>query len=186
MLRKEWLQMRRDLLTVALTVDAAADAAVPVRLCDQHQPRHLPTGLLSAEHSKYERTLIAALQNTGYYRHHAAGDEPKARRRWRAAMCCSCSTFRPTSRAGSTAAKGRGPDGCGCHRSDGDRQCDRGAGGLNATVLNRDLPPSMQVQPSQPPFQIVLHARYNPEQLTVLNIVPGLIGVDPDRSRRWS
>ena len=30
-------------------------------------------------------------------------------------------------------------------------------------------------QPASPPFQFVVHARYNPEQLTVLNIVPGLI-----------
>lgn len=48
---------------------------------------------------------------------------------------------------------------------------------LNATMLNRDLPMVMRVQPAQPPFQIVLHARYNPEQLTALNIVPGLIGL---------
>ena len=48
---------------------------------------------------------------------------------------------------------------------------------LNATVLNRDLPVGMRVQPPQPPFQIVLHGRYNPEQLTALNIVPGLIGL---------
>ena len=48
---------------------------------------------------------------------------------------------------------------------------------LNATVLNRDLPVGMQVNPPQPPFQVVLHARYNPEQNTALNIVPGLIGL---------
>ena len=41
--------------------------------------------------------------------------------------------------------------------------------------LNRDLPPIRQTQPQTPPFQFVVHARYNPEQLTVLNIVPGLI-----------
>ena len=30
-------------------------------------PHHLPTGLLSADQSRYERTLTAALQNTGYF-----------------------------------------------------------------------------------------------------------------------
>jgi len=30
-------------------------------------PKNLPAGLLSVEHSKYERTIIAALRNTGYY-----------------------------------------------------------------------------------------------------------------------
>ena len=39
--------------------------------------------------------------------------------------------------------------------------------------LNRDLPPIRQMQPPTPPFQFVVHARYNPEQLTVLNVVPG-------------
>jgi ABC-2 type transport system permease protein len=43
------------------------------------------------------------------------------------------------------------------------------------TAINRDLPPIRQMQPQAPPFQFVVHARYNPEQLTVLNIVPGLI-----------
>ena len=47
--------------------------------------------------------------------------------------------------------------------------------GQVATALNRDLPPIRQAQPQTPPFQFVVHARYNPEQLTVLNIVPGLI-----------
>ena len=42
-------------------------------------------------------------------------------------------------------------------------------------MLNRDLPPVMHSQPTNPAFQFVVHARYNPEQLTVLNIVPGLI-----------
>lgn len=48
---------------------------------------------------------------------------------------------------------------------------------LNASVLNRDLPADRRVQPVPPPFQIVLHARYNPQQITALNIVPGLIGL---------
>ncbi|HEY4172007.1 MAG TPA: ABC transporter permease, partial [Rhodopila sp.] len=39
----------------------------------------------------------------------------------------------------------------------------------------RDLPPSLRSVPGKAPFQFQLHARYNPEQLTVLNIVPGLI-----------
>ena len=44
-----------------------------------------------------------------------------------------------------------------------------------ATVLNRDLPPAVRATPSGPAFQFVVHARYNADQLTVLNIVPGLM-----------
>ncbi len=47
--------------------------------------------------------------------------------------------------------------------------------GQAANDLNRDLPPIRQMQPQTPPFQFVVHARYNPEQLTVLNVVPGLV-----------
>jgi ABC-type multidrug transport system permease subunit len=43
------------------------------------------------------------------------------------------------------------------------------------TALDRDLPQDIQSKPANLPFQFELHARYNPEQLTVLNIVPGLI-----------
>ena len=54
-------------------------------------PRHLPTGLITAEHSTYERTLVAALQNTGYFDiqpiRHA---KTRPNRHWRAATCCSC------------------------------------------------------------------------------------------------
>ncbi|HEY8650553.1 MAG TPA: ABC transporter permease [Chthoniobacterales bacterium] len=39
------------------------------------------------------------------------------------------------------------------------------------------MPPVNQSETSPTPFQFVVHARYNPEQLTVLNIVPGLIRV---------
>jgi hypothetical protein len=41
-------------------------------------------------------------------------------------------------------------------------------------ALDRDLPP-IRSTPASAPFQFEVHARYNPEQLTVLNIVPGLI-----------
>jgi ABC-2 type transport system permease protein len=44
-----------------------------------------------------------------------------------------------------------------------------------STALDRDLPPVMRATPVNPAFQFVIHARYNPEQLTVINIVPGLI-----------
>ena len=42
------------------------------------------------------------------------------------------------------------------------------------TMLDRDLPPLLRSTPAKLPFQFIVHARYNPEQLTVLNIVPGL------------
>ena len=64
---KESLQMRRDRGTVGLTVMLPLVQLFLFGYAINANPRHLPTGLLAAEHSTYERTLAAALQNTGYF-----------------------------------------------------------------------------------------------------------------------
>ena len=67
MLRKESLQMRRDRATVGLTVMLPLIQLFLFGYAINANPRHLPTGLIAVEHSTYERTLVAALQNTGYF-----------------------------------------------------------------------------------------------------------------------
>ncbi|MBV9784058.1 MAG: ABC transporter permease [Acidisphaera sp.] len=178
MLRKESLQMRRDRGTVGITVMLPLIQLFLFGYAINANPRHLPTGLLSAEHSTYERTLVAALQNTRYFdirpfATEAAAEQALARgdamfvldippnfsrrieRGERPQVLMDADATDPTAIGNASAA----------------------VAALNATVLNRDLPADRQVQPPQPPFDIVLHARYNPEQLTALNIVPGLIGL---------
>ena len=179
MLRKEWMQMRRDRATVGTDGDAAADPALPVRLRDQRQSAP------SADRSDHRRTLHLRANAGGrtaehrVFRHPAdspredAAEQALARgdvlfvlnippdfsrridRGEQPQVLMDADATDPTAIANATAA----------------------VVALNATVLNRDLPVAMRVQPSQPPFQIVLHARYNPEQITALNIVPGLIGL---------
>ncbi len=175
---KESLQMRRDRGTIGLTVMLPLIQLFLFGYAINANPRHLPTGLIAAEHSTYERTLVAALQNTQYFdiipmTSEAEGEQALARgdvlfvlnippdfsrridRGERPQVLMDADATDPTAIANATAA----------------------VVALNATVLNRDLPVSMRVDPPQPPFQIVMHARYNPEQVTALNIVPGLIGL---------
>src|SRR6478735_9867632 len=66
-LQKEWVQMRRDRATVGLTVMLPLIQLFLFGYAINTNPRHLPTGVIAAEHSTYERTLIAALQNTRYF-----------------------------------------------------------------------------------------------------------------------
>jgi ABC-2 type transport system permease protein len=48
---------------------------------------------------------------------------------------------------------------------------------LNAQALRHDLVgPLAGLQPQEPPFELRIHRRYNPEGLSRYNIVPGLIG----------
>jgi ABC-2 type transport system permease protein len=66
-LRKEWLQIRRDYFTLRMIVLLPVLQLFLFGYAINTNPKHLPTGLITADHSQDERTLIAALQNTGYY-----------------------------------------------------------------------------------------------------------------------
>ena len=85
MLRKEWIQMRRDRLTLRMIIVLPLMQLFLFGYAINADPQHLPTGLLSVEHSKYERTIAAALKNTGYYDIRACAAKRRRRRGWRAA-----------------------------------------------------------------------------------------------------
>jgi ABC-2 type transport system permease protein len=67
LLRKEWIQVRRDPMTLRLIIALPIMQLLLFGYAINTNPKHLPTGLLFAEPSRYERTIVTALQNTGYY-----------------------------------------------------------------------------------------------------------------------
>src|SRR5579863_10074209 len=79
-LRKEWTQIRRDPFTLRLIIALPLLQLFLFGYAINGNPKHLPTGLLSANHSKYERTIIAALENTGYYDVKPLASEQEAER----------------------------------------------------------------------------------------------------------
>jgi ABC-2 type transport system permease protein len=177
LLRKEWIQVRRDSMTLRMII------ALPImQLClfgfaINTNPQHLPTGLLSQSHSKYERTLVAALRNTGYYDIQTMTSEAEAER----ALAQGEVLFVIEIPAEFDRAVDRGDKPS--ILVDADATDPSAIGNATAALaaitnaLDRDLPPILQAQPAAAPFGFVVHARYNPEQLTVLNVVPGLICV---------
>jgi ABC-2 type transport system permease protein len=177
-LRKEWTQMRRDRATVGLTVALPLIQLFLFGYALNANPRHLPTGVLAADQSEYTRALEAALVNTGYFDLRPFSTERQANE----ALASGKVLFVLDIPPGFSRAVDRGE-----HPQvlvDADATDPTAIGNataaitaLNATVLTRDLPPDLQTQPDAPPFQVVLHARYNPEAITALNIVPGLIGI---------
>lgn len=140
-------------------------------------PKNLPAGLLSVEHTKYERTILAALHNTGYYNISILDSEAEAERALRQGELLFVINIPPN--FDRSIDRGETPS----ILIDADATDPAAIGNATAalpallTVLNRDLPPIRQTAPPPAPFQFVVHARYNPEQLTVLNVVPGLIVV---------
>jgi ABC-2 type transport system permease protein len=177
-LRKEWMQMRRDRATISMTVALPLIQLFLFGYALNANPRHLPTGVLAADQSNYTRTLEAALANTGYFDIRSFSTEKQANEALASGQVLFVLNIPP----GFSRDLDRGE-----HPQvlmDADATDPTAIGNataavtaLNADVLARDLPPHLQSQPNALPFQVVLHARYNPEAITALNIVPGLIGI---------
>jgi ABC-type multidrug transport system permease subunit len=175
LLRKEWIQVRRDPFTLRLIIALPIMQLLLFGYAINTNPKHLATGLLAAEHSKYERTIVAALQNTGYYDIRSLPSEAAAEKALAQGEVLFVIDFPPN--FDRSVDRGESPS----VLIDADATDPSAIGNATAALsgisnaLTRDLPPNLQSQSPQPPFQFVVHARYNPEQLTVLNIVPGLI-----------
>jgi ABC-type multidrug transport system permease subunit len=175
LLRKEWIQVRRDPFTLRLIIALPIMQLLLFGYAINTNPKHLAAGLLAAEHSKYERTIVAALQNTGYYDIRPLASEAAAEKALAQGDVLFVIDFPPN--FDRSVDRGESPS----VLIDADATDPSAIGNATAALpgisdaLTRDLPPNLQSQPAQPPFQFVVHARYNPEQLTVLNIVPGLM-----------
>jgi len=175
LLRKEWIQVRRDPLTLRLIIAMPIMQLLLFGYAINTNPKHLPTGVLAAENSKYERTLVTALQNTGYYDVRRLPSEQAAEKALAEGELLFVINFPPN--FDRSVDRGESPS----VLIDADATDPTAIGyataalGGIANVLNRDLPPIRQSQPRNPQFQFEIHSRYNPEQLSVLSIVPELI-----------
>ena len=175
LLRKESIQILRDRLTLRIIILIPIMQLFLFGYAINSDPKHLPAGLLSIEESKYTRTVAAALSNSGYYdlrllRSEKEAEDGLARGELMLVIQMPPGFDRAVDRGESPSvlidADATDPSAIG-----------NAVAALDRVVadLNRDLPPIRRAAPQTPPFQFVLHARYNPEQLTVLNVVPGLI-----------
>jgi ABC-2 type transport system permease protein len=175
-LRKEWTQMRRDPMTLRLIIVLPLMQLFLFGYAINSDPKNLPTGLLSADHSQYERTLVEALRNTGYYNFIEMKSEQQAEQAIARGDVIFVLNIPPN--FGRSIDRGESPS----VLLDADATDPTAIGNATAalaslgSIFDRDLPPTMRSTMGSQPFQFQVHARYNPEQLTVLNIVPGLIG----------
>jgi ABC-type multidrug transport system permease subunit len=174
-LRKEWIQLRRDPLTLRMIIALPVMQLFLFGYAINTDPKHLPTGLLAVDHSKYERTLVAALRNTGYYDIRPLTSEAQAEEGLADGEFLFVVNIPPN--FDRSVDRGEKP----MVLMDADATDPSTIGNAAAaldtltTSLDRDLPQDIRSKPANLPFQFELHARYNPEKLTMLNIVPGLV-----------
>jgi ABC-2 type transport system permease protein len=176
---KEFQQMLRDRPTFGMAVGVPILQLVLFGYAINTDPRGLPTALVSVDSGPQARELVATLQNTGYFRIDA----------------------RPASEAEGEALLERGevqflvviPPDFSRRLVRGERPAllvsvdatDPSASGnalaALAALVPRAMPTSLvgplaRLAQKEPPFDLRVHRRYNPEGLARYNIVPGLIG----------
>jgi ABC-2 type transport system permease protein len=176
---KEFQQMLRDRLTFAMAVGIPVLQLVLFGYAINTDPKGLPTAVVAADAGPLARSLVGALQNTGYFKithqgtRQAEADELLAEgavqfmiviphdftrdvvRGKQPAVLVSVDATDPSASGNAIAALGQ----------------------LPATALAHDLiGPMRSLRQGAPPFELRVHRRYNPEGLSRYNIVPGLIG----------
>ena len=67
MVLKEFLQLRRDRLTFAMIVGIPIAQLVLFGFAINNDPRHLPTAIISADHSEFTRSFITAMKSSDYF-----------------------------------------------------------------------------------------------------------------------
>ncbi len=175
MLVKEFLQLRRDRVSFAMIVVMPLMQLMLFGYAINTTPRNLPTAVLLQENSDLARSILAALENTKYFKitqlphttaeldgllasgkvlfaiEIPAGFERAVRRGDKPAMLVAADATDPVASGSALSALGMAVQ----------------------TALTHD-----RLVPEKPemPFEIRAHARYNPAGVTQLNIVPGLVG----------
>jgi ABC-2 type transport system permease protein len=176
---KEVQQMLRDKLTFAMAAGVPIMQLVLFGYAINTDPKGLPTAIVSQDASPMARSLVAALQTSGYFRVVESGiaesrgdallqrgdiqflvvvpDDFGARvvRGERPAVLIAADATDPSAAGNAIAALSQ----------------------LGQTALNRDLRGALAARTPQPlPFEVRIQRRYNPEGLSRYNIVPGLVG----------
>ena len=176
---KEWQQMLRDRLTFAMAVGVPILQLVLFGYAINTDPKGLPTAIVVTTPSDMSRSIAAALRNSGYFRLVATdlGEREADERLLRGEL-----QFVVQIPADFARRVLRGEQPAILVTADA---TDPSAGGnaiaalerIAAEALGRDLGrvPGAAAT-AAPPFELVVHRRYNPEGLSRYNIVPGLVG----------
>jgi ABC-2 type transport system permease protein len=176
MLLKEFLQLRRDRVTLATMISIPMLQLTLFGYAINTTPRHLPTAVLLQESSDVGRSILAALQNTKYFKvTRQLRDEAELDQ----ALASGTVLFAVEIPANFERALRRGDDPALLIAADATDPVATGpAIAALSEVINTALAKDRGLPDTGAPlFEIRAHERYNPAASTPLNIVPGLLGV---------
>lgn len=180
MVLKEFIQMRRDRLTFGMMIGIPLMQLILFGYAINSDPKHLPTAVLLADNGPQGRTLLYAIQNSGYFdlvrqiKTESEGHDALARGEVQFVINIPENFTRDLLRGDRPAilveADATDPG-----------TTSNALGSLNillTTALQNDLKGPLGFLPgTDSPIDLRVHALYNPEAITQYNIVPGLMGV---------
>jgi ABC-2 type transport system permease protein len=177
---KELVQMRRDRMTFAMMFMVPIMQLVLFGYAVNTNPKKLPTAILTEEHTPMVRSIIQGLTTSDYYKFVKQTDDPRESANLLARGDVAFVISIPS---GFTRRLVRGERPQILIEADAsDPAAASGATSqaqnIIAKALRHDLKGSLASLTSKPPpFELIIHPKFNPEGVTSYNIVPGLLGV---------
>ncbi len=177
---KELVQMRRDRMTFAMMFMVPIIQLVLFGYAINTNPKQLPTAILTEEHTPIVRSIVQGLASSDYYRFVMQTEDP---RESADLLARGDVAFVISIPSGFTSKLVRGERPQILIEADAsDPAASSGAMGQAQTIISKalrhDLKGSLANLASKPPpFELIIHPKYNPEGVTSYNIVPGLLGV---------
>ncbi|MBX3621777.1 MAG: ABC transporter permease [Rhizobacter sp.] len=179
-LLKELRQVRRDRLTFGMMVVIPIVQLILFGFAINSDPKHLPLAVVSLDHSEFSRSFVAGLENSAYFRvtHRPASpqaaDALLAEGRVQFVLVVPSDFSRRLLRGERPvmllAADATDPSATG--------NAIAALSSIGQRSVGRDLAgPLAALRTPEPPFDLRVQRRYNPEGVTAYNVVPGLIGV---------
>ena len=172
--------MRRDRMTFGMMIGIPMLQLILFGYAINSDPKHLPTAVYSADNSVFSRTIVWGLRNSSYFDIVRQPDNEAEVQQLLAQGKIQFAVDIPVDFSRKL-LRGERPD----LLLEADATDPSAIGYavaainlLSTTVLNRDLNgPLTKLRGAAPPFNLVVHQHYNPENITQYNIVPGLMGV---------
>src|SRR5882757_7393747 len=172
---KEFIQLKRDRVSFAMIVMIPLVQLMLFGYAINTNPRDLPTAVLFQEHNDLTRSIVAALQNTRYFK---VTEFPRDEAELDKLLASGKVLFAVEIPANFERAVRRGDKPAMLVAADA---TDPVASGSALSALSQVIQSAILHDRAIPttitlPFEIRAHARYNPAGQTQLNIVPGLVG----------
>jgi ABC-2 type transport system permease protein len=177
---KEFIQLKRDRLTFGMIIGIPILQLVLFGYAINSDPHRLPAAVLLADHGQYGRTLLWALRNSSYFaldrvvRTEDEANDLLARGEVQFVVTVPENFSRRVARGERppllVEADATDPSATGNALA--------ALSSIARSALQRDLQGTLApLNPVPDPVELRVHRRYNPENITQYNIVPGLLGV---------